>query len=293
MTELSFRLIQLTQDRVTIVDQELCDKLNSVRWCASFAPCINGFYATRGTSGPRGRSVTIRMHDLIMKPRRGYEIDHINGNTLDNRRCNLREVTKRQSALNRKVRRDNTSGVSGVQLNKKTKKWMSFISIDGMWKYLGSRPTFEEAVEVRRAAEFKYYGDYMRGVNAPPIPDLANVKREPRAPLVLNKSGHRNIVFTSTGVKVVGCWKGRNRYLGHYKDLNKALAVRDAFDRGERVKLPKNRINNTTGEHGISRVANGYAVEIMRNYKRLRKSGIRTIKEARVVRKAFIGTLES
>lgn len=208
MTELSFRLIQLTQDQVTIVDQELCDKLNSVRWCASFAPCVDGFYATRGESGPNGRSVTIRMHDFIMKPRPGYEIDHINGNTLDNRRCNLREVTKSQSALNRKVRRDNTSGVTGVQFNKKTKKWMAFISKDGRWEYRGSRPTFEEAVEVRKAAELKYYGDYPRGIKAPAVPDLTNVEPEPRPPLVANKSGHRNIVFTSRGVKVVGCRRG-------------------------------------------------------------------------------------
>jgi hypothetical protein len=233
------------------------------------------------------------MHDFIMKPRPGYEIDHINGNTLDNRRCNLGEVTKSQSALNRKVRRDNTSGVSGVQLNKKTKKWMSFISIDGVSEYLGSFPTFEEAVEVRRVAQSKHYGEYVRGVNAPPEPDLTNVKPEPRSSLVLNKSGHRNIVLTSRGVKVVGCSGGRNRYLGHYEDLNEALAVRDAFERGEPVKLPGRRINNMTGEHCISRVAHGYAVEVMRNYKRLRKSGIRTMKEARAVRKAFIETLES
>lgn len=77
------------------------------------------------------------------------EVDHINHNTLDNRKCNLRKVTTRENQLNK---RNNTSGCPGVRWHSQGKKWNARITIKGKEKSLGMFNTFEEAVKARYEA---------------------------------------------------------------------------------------------------------------------------------------------
>lgn len=86
--------ILLTQDKFAIVDDEDFEYLNQWKWKLS----TNG-YAIRcpsngKTEDGRYKYTTIRMHRVIMKPSFGFETDHINFDRLDNRRSNLRNVTK-------------------------------------------------------------------------------------------------------------------------------------------------------------------------------------------------------
>lgn len=89
-------------------------------------------------------------------------VDHINGNTLDNRKQNLRLVTVRQNVLNTSIRKDNTSGVTGVCWDKRKQKWSSRIYDNGKQIYLGYFNSFEDAVKARKEAEQIYYGEYCR-----------------------------------------------------------------------------------------------------------------------------------
>ena len=88
------------------------------------------------------------------------QIDHINGNTLDNRKQNLRVVTSRQNSLNSSTRKDNTSGVTGVCWDKRRRKWLVRIYENGKEINLGYYDDFDTAVTVRKNAEEKYYGEY-------------------------------------------------------------------------------------------------------------------------------------
>ncbi len=89
-------------------------------------------------------------------------IDHIDGNGLNNKWDNLREVTQGQNACNQKVRSDSTSGVKGVSYDKKRGMWYVYIDVDKKRKHLGRYDTKGEAVAVRAAAEKIYHGEYAR-----------------------------------------------------------------------------------------------------------------------------------
>lgn len=84
-------------------------------------------------------------------------IDHINRNRSDNRICNLRIANHVQNGQNLKTYRNNTSGVIGVNWNKRTSKWKSEIDINGKRFYLGLFNTIEEASEARAVAKAKYH----------------------------------------------------------------------------------------------------------------------------------------
>ena len=84
------------------------------------------------------------------------QIDHINHIRDDNRRCNLREVTRSENMRNRTKYKNNTSGVTGVSLHKPNSKWLSNIRINGKLKHLGYFNDINDAIYARKAAEIKY-----------------------------------------------------------------------------------------------------------------------------------------
>ena len=81
------------------------------------------------------------------------EIDHINGNRLDNRIENLRSVTKKENALNKRIRPSNTSGVTGVHYFTRKGKWTAYINIGGRRINTGYFVNKSDAVAARKAAE--------------------------------------------------------------------------------------------------------------------------------------------
>ncbi len=81
------------------------------------------------------------------------QIDHEDGNGLNNRFSNLCEATNLSNAKNRRLRADNTSGVNGVRLDKRKRKFIATIVDCGKLKYIGQYDTLEQAAEARKAEE--------------------------------------------------------------------------------------------------------------------------------------------
>ncbi len=106
----------------------------------------------------------IRMHRYIMqlhyKNIGRKNIDHINHNTLDNRKSNLRICNTNQNNENRKLQRNNTSKITGVYWHSQNNNWIAKININGKSKHLGSFNNKEDAIKCRLEAENKYYKDF-------------------------------------------------------------------------------------------------------------------------------------
>lgn len=89
-------------------------------------------------------------------------VDHINGNRLDNRKSNLRICKKEQNPINCKTYKNNTSGYKGITWLGRLNKWQVGICVNKKQIYLGVYSDLNEAIEVRKNAEKKYFGEFAR-----------------------------------------------------------------------------------------------------------------------------------
>lgn len=119
--------IVLTKNKVVIVDNADFKWLNSFKWCFdSYGYAVHGIRKD-------GKKTTQRMHALIMKTPKGMDTDHINGNGLDNRRCDLRVVSHAQNLINRKKNKSKLSTIfKGINWNKTNNMWEARIGKDGL-----------------------------------------------------------------------------------------------------------------------------------------------------------------
>lgn len=106
----------------------------------------------------------ILFHDYIMdiNPCENIQVDHINGNRLDNTRNNLRICDRQHNAYNHSIRIDNKSGVTGVSWHKQIEKWVAYINVENKRIELGAFDNFQDAVNARLSAEQKYFKEYSR-----------------------------------------------------------------------------------------------------------------------------------
>lgn len=101
------------------------------------------------------------MHRLVMGvDSKEKKVDHIKHVKYDNRKTELRIVDVSKNNMNREIRTDNTSGVTGVCWNKKYNKWMAYICTYGKRKTLGYYENKDDAILSRKQAEEKYFGEY-------------------------------------------------------------------------------------------------------------------------------------
>jgi len=155
--------IQLTQGRVALVDDEDFDQVSKYRWYCGLdrwrAYAISGFGFYVNNTRKR---ITVRMHRLIMNAGRGQEVDHINGNGLDNRKGNLRLCTKVGNGANRRSAIGSSSKYLGVSGSKTRKSWLVQIQSGGMGMYLGVYASEVEAAKAYDVAARKYHGEFAR-----------------------------------------------------------------------------------------------------------------------------------
>ena len=115
---------------------------------------------------------SISLHRYLMNATQNEIVDHTNHDVLDNRRCNLRIVSRGMNNSNRAIRSDNTTGVSGV-FRTRNGKWTARIGSNGSHHQLGTYDSFSDAVAARKAAEEKYFGSYSYDNSIAAVPRIA------------------------------------------------------------------------------------------------------------------------
>jgi HNH endonuclease len=142
-----------------LVDDEDYEFLKKFTWHARYCKRRNVYYASRAARVGENGS-TLSMHRLITLCPPGLVVDHINHNTLDNRKKNLRVCTHHQNTMNRKKGMKNTTGHTGVYKRKERLPWYATIGFNGKDIWLGSFATKKQAIEAARKARKEYFGEY-------------------------------------------------------------------------------------------------------------------------------------
>ena len=142
--------IKLTKGRFALVDPQDHEKLNKYPWYYGFRG-----YAMRSKIMPNGKRKTVSMHREILSAADHEEVDHINGDRLDNRRSNLRVLGRSANLHNRGAY--GPSGLKGVSWDKRKKRWRAEIGKGGLRAWLGYHPTKAAAEAAYRKASKKLY----------------------------------------------------------------------------------------------------------------------------------------
>jgi len=155
-----YKKIELTQGKVTLVDNEDYDRISSYMWHASRIRRKNKnniWYATRRIRKD-GKQVTEMLHRFILNPPDELVVDHINRNGLDNRRANLRVCTHAQNMCNSYIS-GGTSVYKGVSLCE-SGKWRAGITTNKRRMIIGIYENELDAARAYNEAAKKYHGEF-------------------------------------------------------------------------------------------------------------------------------------
>lgn len=135
-------------------DLEDYEKIKDYHWCENNNPGY--IYGTC----PDNRRKGIYLHRLLTGAQKGDVVDHINHDPRDNRKNNLRVVTRSKNQMNTKLKTSNTSGFTGVYYSKLKGKWCAQITAQNKVIYLGTYLNKDDAINARKKAEEEYFGEY-------------------------------------------------------------------------------------------------------------------------------------
>ena len=138
------RQIKLASGDEVLVDDEDYEFLS--RWKWKLHP--QGYASRNSWQGDK--YVTLLMHRVICQPLPGQEVDHRNGNKLDNRRLNLRSVDHSINQLNNGPQSNNSSGYRGISWSKSRQKWEVRVYRNGKSAYNKRFGSLSEAIDARR-----------------------------------------------------------------------------------------------------------------------------------------------
>lgn len=133
-----------------LIDKEDVEKCKKYTWTL-----WNGYVSTKIKVNNKRKC--LKLHRYLMNCPEDKVIDHINHNTLDNRKCNLRVCTQSDNVKNFIKRKDNKTGFTGVYKCTGSKSYFTNIKVNGKIVYLGCFKEKEQAIQVRKQAEIKYW----------------------------------------------------------------------------------------------------------------------------------------
>ena len=137
--------ISLTQGKESLIDDSDFETVSKIKWHAMRAPS-NKFYAKHRTIG--------FLHHFLVGKKDGMEVDHIDGNSLNNQRSNLRFVTHQENMFNRRKHVNNKTGFIGVYFTDNS--WEAQIRFNGKKVFRKRFKTLVQAVAAREKEYLNY-----------------------------------------------------------------------------------------------------------------------------------------
>lgn len=149
--------IPLTQGKVALVDDEWHGRLLQFKWWFTGRYAITHAYIN-------GRRYTIGMHRMVagLQPGDSRQVDHIDGDRLNNQARNLRVSTRAQNQMNHRRRIDNKSGYMGVTWHKREKVWYAQVRAQNVNYVIGRFDDPQIAAKARDRAALKLHGEFAR-----------------------------------------------------------------------------------------------------------------------------------
>lgn len=129
-------------NHIFYIDKEDIDLCNIYTWSEN----------DQGYIISRINGTIVRLHRMLLKCDKNKVVDHINHNTYDNRKCNLRVVSRSQNNMNKDCK--------GVCFDKSKQKYMAYIGFNSKCHFIGYFDTEDEAILARKNAEDKYFQEY-------------------------------------------------------------------------------------------------------------------------------------
>lgn len=153
--------IKLTRGYVAAIDDADAPLVTQHSWCAA----VHGegyIIASRRLPGPRKPYKSQTLGEFLIGKKKGYEIDFIDGNSLNNQRNNLRHVTRSLNWAGRKKRKNCSSQYKGVTWNQSKQLWQAYITYLGHHYHLGRFRDEQEAALAYNRKAMELFGEYAR-----------------------------------------------------------------------------------------------------------------------------------
>ena len=151
-------LIPLTQGHSAIVDADDYERLSQWKWCTMTSR--GGPRAKRAYRDENGKQQTMLMHRFIMGAIGADVVDHINHDTLDNRKANLRVCSRLENQRNSTSRKKSTSKYLGVDWVRRNQKWRARIQTDNGALHIGVFATEFEAARAYDVKAAEHFGEF-------------------------------------------------------------------------------------------------------------------------------------
>lgn len=216
------KLIVLTQGKSAVVDDEDFKNLSKYNWYYGA-----GGYAVRKEYLPNGTTKDIFMHRAIINTPDHFQTDHIDGDTLNNQKNNLRQCTNQQNQGNQKIRKENVSSkYKGVV--KRKNGWEANICINKKVTYLGLYSNEVAAANAYNRAAINHFGEFAR-LNDIPIMDELELK------LYKNKINKKSKYIGVHWSTKMNKWEAsfyinkKQKFLGYFETENDALKSRNGY----------------------------------------------------------------
>lgn len=152
------KMLPLTRGAYAMLDDDDFERAKVFKWCAIKTPA-GKLYAHRAKSE---ENQYVSLHRFVVRAMPGEFVDHKSGNTLDNRRANLRVCTQQQNGWNRARDARNKYGFKGIYYWRPTNRWMAHIRVNDHKIHLGYFSCPEDAARAYDAAAIEHFGEFAR-----------------------------------------------------------------------------------------------------------------------------------